>query len=224
MDQGGTLETPYFGTGDRDKAEIFELGGCNSAPRSSREAPRGRQTLFRVTSFLTLLLTFAGTGRGQASSITGNQAMLRQGSAGLGEALFAGKVRFRNGGPACASCHSIAGIPFPNGGTLGPDLTNAYQKLGPQGMQPAMETLFFRVMTPIYDQHPLTPEEQSDLIAFFQEAASGRAPRGNTQIIAGISLAGCVLLLVIANAVWHDRLKSVRRSLVERARRQEKIS
>jgi cytochrome c peroxidase len=188
------------------------------------EAPSQHRTLCGVTILLTSAVTLASTASGQVPSTPQDQGMPKQESVSPGEALFVGKVRFRNGGPACASCHSIAGLPFPNGGTLGPDLTNIYQKLGPQGMQPAMQTLFFRVMTPIYDPHPLTSEEQSDLIAFFQETPPGRAPGGNTQIIAGVSLAGCVILLLITSAVWHERLKSVRRTLVERARRQEKIS
>ena len=144
-------------------------------------------------------------------------AAAQQGSASQGEELFAGKVRFRNGGPACASCHSVAGIPFPNGGTLGPNLTHAYAKLGPQGMQPAMQTLFFNVMTPIYDQHPLTAQEQSDLIAFFKQAESRQAPRWNTQIIVAMGITVFLVLLLIAGLIWQDRLKSVRRILVAKA-------
>jgi hypothetical protein len=175
-------------------------------------------------SFPFLLIAFAAAGWGQAPVFAEGQAAPQQGSASRGEELFIGKVRFRNGGPACVSCHSVAGIPFPNGGTLGPDLTKAYQKLGPQGIRPAMQTLFFNVMTPIYDQHPLTVREQSDLIAFFQETTSAQAPRGKTRIVVGIGLVGCAALLVITGAAWHDRLRSVRRTLVERAGRREKIA
>jgi len=84
-----------------------------------------------------------------------------------------------------------------------------------------MQTLFFSVMTPIYDQHPLSAQGQSDLIAFFQEAAYGQAPHWNTQIIAGVSFIGFLILLVITSFLWKDRLKSVRRTLVEKATRQE---
>lgn len=171
--------------------------------------------------FLALSVALTRAVSGQRPPTQQDYAAPQEGSASRGEALFIGKVRFRNGGPPCMSCHSIAGLPFPNGGTLGPDLTKSYRKLGPQGMQPAMQTLFFKVMTPIYDPHPLTSEEQWDLIAFFQEAASGQGPRWNTQIIAGVSIVGLVLLLVITGLVWQDRLKSVRRTLVERAARQE---
>jgi mono/diheme cytochrome c family protein len=202
----GMTRSHAFGTGDMGKAE------------ASARIP------FRVAFLLTLLVVFGGIGLSQTPSITENPVVAKRGLASRGEALFTGKVRLRNGGPACISCHSVAGIPFPNGGTLGPNLTNAYKKLGPQGIQPAMRTLYFNVMTPIYDRHPLTPEEQTDLIAFFQEAASAPPAREDTQILVGISLAGCVVFLVIIHAVWQDRLKSVRRALVQRARRQEKAS
>lgn len=145
---------------------------------------------------------------------------LPPGSANTGKALFSGKVQFRNGGPPCAACHSIAGLPFPNGGTLGPDLTGVYHKLGPHGMQTAMKTLYFHVMTAVYDPHPLTLPERADLVAFFKEASTKPPPHLNTQIVAVIAVIGFLILLAIAHFVWRDRLKSVRRRMVERALRE----
>lgn len=140
--------------------------------------------------------------------------MLPAGSPDVGKALFTGKVHFHNGGPACASCHSIAGLPFPNGGTLGPDLTGVYQKLGPHGMQTAMKTLYFHVMTAIYDPHPLTLSERADLVAFFEQAATRPKPRLNTQIVALIAFAGFLILVGITHFLWRDRLKSVRVDII----------
>src|SRR3989337_709452 len=45
-----------------------------------------------------------------------------------GRALFTGARRLENGGPACMSCHSVAGLGALGGGALGPDLTLAYNK------------------------------------------------------------------------------------------------
>lgn len=182
-----------------------------------------RQKLFEIAVFLILFVAFSEKLSCHVVTAQGRPGVPEQGFASRGEEEFVGKVAFHNGGPPCVSCHSIAGVPFPNGGTLGPDLTQAYAKLGPQGMQPAMQTLFFNVMTPIYDQHPLTPQEQSDLIAFFREGVSGREPRWNTQIIAGVSFIVFVILLVITSFLWQDRLISVRRTLVEKAL-QERLS
>lgn len=83
-----------------------------------------------------------------------------------------------------------------------------------------MKTLFFRVMTPIYDPHPLTLQEQSDLIAFFQQAGSKPPPKYDTQEVVVIAFIGFLILLAISGYVGRKRLRPVRRGLVERARRQ----
>ncbi|MGH9431188.1 MAG: hypothetical protein ACRD3T_06570 [Terriglobia bacterium] len=83
-----------------------------------------------------------------------------------------------------------------------------------------MKTLYFHVMTSIYDQRPLTLQERADLVAFFEEAASKPTPHLNTQIIALMAFIGFLILLSITHFVWRDRLKSVRRTMVERAMRQ----
>lgn len=134
-----------------------------------------------------------------------------------GEALFAGRNPFHNGGPPCANCHSVAGLPFPNGGTLAPDLTGEYTKLGPEGMDVALQTLFFPAMTGVYDAHTLTPEERNDLDGFFAEASTKPPPRAVTPIIILFPIAGCAILLGITSAIWRNRLKGVRKRLVESA-------
>lgn len=143
-----------------------------------------------------------------------------EGSDTRGERLFTGVTRLHNGGPACISCHSIAGLPFPNGGTLGPDLTRAYKKLGTRGTQSAMQTLYFRVMTPIYSAHPLAPGEQADLIAFLKQAESKPESQWNTQIVILAPLLLVGVLVALTGFLWRDRVKSVRQTLVDRATRQ----
>jgi mono/diheme cytochrome c family protein len=139
------------------------------------------------------------------------------GSAIRGEALFAGRISFRNGGPACAACHSVAGLPFPSGGTLGPNLTHEYTKLGPEGLDAALETLYFPAMVPLYDPHPLTAAEQADLEAFFKSAGLEPSPPNITPLVALIALGGFLVLIVITWALWRDRIRGVRRKLVESA-------
>ncbi|MGP0073524.1 MAG: hypothetical protein ACLPWF_16540 [Bryobacteraceae bacterium] len=139
------------------------------------------------------------------------------GSALRGERLFTGDTHLHNGGPACVSCHSIAGISFPGGGTLGPDLTRAYRKLGPSGTQSAMQTLYFQVMTPIYGVHPLVPEEQADLMAFLEQAESRQQSQWSTQIVLLAALLLGAAFVALTGFLWRDRVKSVRRALVQRA-------
>lgn len=167
---------------------------------------------------LLLLVPLAGwTEQQPAPPLT---PQLTPGSPSHGELLFAGQIRFRNRGPACISCHSIGGISFPNGGTLGPDLTHTYATLGQPGAQAAIHTLYFGIMTPIYDQRPLTPDEQADLLAFLKQSQTTQQPQWITEtlILTAMILAG--ILLLITAILWRRRLRSVRWALVNRVRKQ----
>ena len=151
------------------------------------------------------------------------QETVLAGSAVRGKELFSGQVHFENGGPPCSACHSIAGLSFPNGGTLGPNLTHEYSKLGPQGTVIVLKTLYFPAMSPIYDSRPLSPEEQADLQAFLKETSAAQPTRSDTLAIAVAGLLGFFVLLIVTCAVWRDRLRSVRRSLLEKARTQGRL-
>jgi len=175
-------------------------------------ARRKRRIAFVV--FLTLLPLASSAQSEQPAQASADNA---DASAPRGEALFTGTVHLRNRGPACVACHTIGGLSFPNGGTLGPDLTNAYRKLGPAGAQAAIQTLYFRVMTPIYRAHPLFPDEQADLLAFLVQAEAKPAPQWNTQIILLIALGTSVILVVLTGLVWRRRVRSVRQTLIRRA-------
>lgn len=140
-----------------------------------------------------------------------------EGSAERGEELFTGQTPFKNGGPPCSGCHTVSGLPFPGGGTLGPNLTRTYSKLGPEGLSTALHTLFFPTMAPLYDRHLLTASERSDLFVFFKQADSRHVVRDHTIAVAAITLAGFAILLFLTWVLWHDRLRSVRRTLVETA-------
>jgi len=100
---------------------------------------------------------------------------------------------------------------------LGPDLTRAYRKLGPRGTQSAMQTLYFQVMTPIYGVHPLVPEEQADLMAFLEQAESRQQSQWSTQIVLLAALLLGAAFVALTGFLWRDRVKSVRRALVQRA-------
>jgi len=138
-------------------------------------------------------------------------------SVAAGRALFLGTVRFQNGGPACSACHSVAGLAFPEGGTMGPDLTRVYSKMGPEGLNSALETLFFPAMTPLFRYRPLTSNERRDLAALF-ESADRQQPATPTPAIGAISLAGFFILIAITGVAGRHRVRSVRRALLQRAR------
>lgn len=142
------------------------------------------------------------------------------GSAERGKELFSGSAAFQRGGPPCVSCHSVAGLPFPSGGSLGPNLTHTYTKLGSEGIDAALQTLFFPAMTPLYEAHQLTPQERNDLKAFFQQEDSQQVQEGRiTVIFILIALGGLVIFLILAGLIWRGRLRRVRKHLVESASR-----
>lgn len=174
-------------------------------------------SFLRFLALPLLFLVLAGNTLGQSSSAQLRESQLKTQSIQKGEELFAGRVPLRNGGPPCVTCHSVAGLPFPNGGTLAPDLTREYAKLGPEGIDTALQTLFFPAMTPIYDTHALTGEERSDLGAFLEQAGTKPPPRGITPIIVLIPIGGCVILLGLTSAIWRNRLQGVRRKLIDSA-------
>lgn len=135
-----------------------------------------------------------------------------------GDHLFNGQLPMHNGGPACIACHSAAGNRFPNGGTLGPDLTTIYTRIGAIGLGATLQTLFFPAMQPLYQSHSLTPQEQQALEAYFQSIAQQAPPRATPGIAAwaGITF---LILLGITGILGRRHTAGVRRRLVTAARR-----
>ncbi|MCC7415561.1 MAG: c-type cytochrome [Acidobacteria bacterium] len=142
----------------------------------------------------------------------------RASTVALGRQLFDGAIPFARGGPACASCHDTAGLPFPGGGTMGPDLTTAAARMGQQGIETALSTLYFPTMAPLFSTHPLTPGEQQALAAFLEQP-NGEASRPVVSTAAlGIALlAGCAILLAITGRAGRSRVHSVRLALLATA-------
>lgn len=142
-----------------------------------------------------------------------------------GKAIFSGVRRLAGSGPACISCHTVKGTGTLGGGRLGPDLTRVYERL--QGRKNMAAWLFAPAtptMSSVFRQHALKPEEILPLVAFFEEAArrggqDDSAARLNFFLL---GLGGAALGLVVMDAAWKRRFRSVRRMLVENARRVER--
>lgn len=135
-----------------------------------------------------------------------------------GRALYTGAKPFANGGAPCLACHGVAALGPAGGAGFGPDLTGIHEDYGPEGVASILETLPFPSMEPIYAGRPLTPSEQADLVAFFAEV-SGAEAVSIDKVLMMQAGAGVALLLILAAVVWRGRLRTVRRSLVEKATR-----
>lgn len=169
----------------------------------------------QVAALLAYLESQAGGAAGAVQPAA--PAALPVGDPAAGRALFMGTARFQNGGPPCLACHSIAGIGALGGGTLGPDLTAAFNKYGDAGLAVFLNTTPTLTMNAVWSRQPLIPQEQADLWAFLQQASlAARDPATLNQLI-GLSVVGCAALLLLAQLWWRRRLRGVRRPMVARA-------
>jgi len=94
----------------------------------------------------------------------------------LARALFDGAAPLASGGLACAACHSVREGDARRGGSLGPELTEAYLKYRDR----AMTTFFKRPCTPREPElgaaRYLTPEESFALKGYLRQLALAAAP------------------------------------------------
>lgn len=143
------------------------------------------------------------------------------GDAGAGKGLFTGSTAFKNGGVQCIACHSVNGMGFLGGGTLGPDLTNVYSVLG-DGIVSTLTNIPFPTMVPVFKEHPLNPEEARDLAAFFKGIAASQA-LNFTPLVLITALIGSLVLMLVIWFIWRHRLFPVREKMVESSRRRGKM-
>lgn len=137
-----------------------------------------------------------------------------------GEALFLGRQRLQADGPPCVSCHAVksAGSAL-GGGQLGPDLTLVYKRLnGQKGLEAWLSSPASATMKPIFNKHPLKPDEISALTAFFEQTSKQAGPESAGAyrlLFILLGLGGAALGLVVLGLVWKRRIRGVRRALVE---------
>ncbi len=161
-------------------------------------------TYLQKESSLTVRPTPVGTPAGN----------LLQGNPANGKAIFLGFVHLKNGAPFCIGCHNIDDTGILGGGTLAPNLTNAYTIYGDAGLEGILSNLPFLTMRPIYANNSLTLQEKADLRAFMKSVAG--TPQVNKEpLIILISLGGFVIIMLGFAIVWRNRLRGVRQQLVQ---------
>jgi mono/diheme cytochrome c family protein len=102
-----------------------------------------------------------------------------------GRQLFFGERHLRYGSAACSTCHSVQGAGL-RGGSLGPDLTNAYYRYQDQALTSFLKRPCFQWQAnsaAADGAHYLTPAESFSLKAFLRQAGS----QSNTSKQAGAS-------------------------------------
>lgn len=141
--------------------------------------------------------------------------------AAAGRNLYLGYQALQNQGPACITCHQVAGLPAPGGGVLGPDLTQTFARLGgARGLSAWLASPASLTMQPIFRGRPLAPAEITALTAWFQElsqqqgATASAATIANTVTFLLLGILGTLVFLGLLDWIWRRRFTAVREPLV----------
>jgi len=124
-----------------------------------------------------------------------------------GRDLFLGHRRLQQGGAPCFACHNVRGGSgnegVMGGGTLGPDLTFVYARLGEKGLTPALAQTASPIMHAVYGEAKLDADEQFALKAYFARLARNGAypPRERDFLLLGGEGMALVLGLATLNAL-----------------------
>lgn len=143
----------------------------------------------------------------------------------LGARLFSGAQPLYNGGPPCMSCHTVhnADVIVP-GGTLGPDLTRTFSRLGDKGLDATLAEPQFDMMKTIFGYRPLSEEEVFALRAYLYDSNKRGvgSQAGYALFLAG--LLGALIALIALNAAWSRRLSGGQERKLAVAAGQERTS
>ncbi len=129
-----------------------------------------------------------------------------------GEKYFAGTLKFKNGGPACITCHGAGEIGALGGGTLGPDLTNAYSSYTDKGLTKVLKSINFPTMIKLYKKKKLTDDEIYQLKShLWEKDRIGKVEKGYSKKFLFLGIIGFLLLLGFFDLVWKRRITTTRR-------------
>ncbi|GAB4461706.1 MAG: hypothetical protein Kow0070_19670 [Anaerolineales bacterium] len=144
------------------------------------------------------------------------------GDAERGQKLFMGYAHLEYEGPPCMGCHSVGENGLLGGGAVGPNLTDVSERLTDEEMAALLANRGAKispVMQPIYNTHPLTEGEQADLIAFLK-ASAGQPEVDREWLVVAISLGGFAATVGVLGFFYRNRLRSVRKALVNKAQKE----
>lgn len=172
-------------------------------------------TAERIEALIKFIDSKSGGAKTAAAATPAPEPEVPAGDPVRGRDLFSGALLFKNGAPACASCHAAAGLAWPGGGTLGPDLTGAAARLGGRkGLAAWLVSPPSPTMRPIFGSHPLDPLEEPDLAAYLEDAGKqgiAAGPETKTALLAAAG-GGAGFMLVLFGATWRRRRGAGRNS------------
>ena len=176
----------------------------------------------RAEKLVKLIVAESAKERSQFAGLQISDRPLTEADIQMGRELFMGAVRYENGAPACVSCHTLTGIGMLGGGRLGPDLTEAYDRLeGRKAISAWLGAPPSLVMQPVFKDHALESEEVVALVAYLKfvaEQEEGEAPASALQFVL-LGFAGSAFLLLLFDFLWRKRYRATRRPMLRTSRR-----
>lgn len=150
----------------------------------------------------------------------------------LGQNIFEGIVRLKNGGPSCNSCHHVQNDAVIGGGVLARELTTAFSRMGGEGITAMLPRdgaeSPFPVMQAAFQGKEITDEEVRALVSFLQNADKEGALQKPNQYSLKMFVAGCVgviVMMLFFTLVGKGRKKrSVNSSIYDRQLKSEDVS
>jgi mono/diheme cytochrome c family protein len=139
-----------------------------------------------------------------------------------GRDLYEARRPLAQRGPSCVSCHRLESVGGWGGGTLGPDLTRTSQRLGgARSVSTWLANPPTRVMRAVFRKQPLAGDEAFAIAAMLDDASrqSAGAAQSRTLPFVATGAAAALLALMAMALIWAQRLRSVRRPLVDAVRR-----
>jgi mono/diheme cytochrome c family protein len=172
----------------------------------------------KVEALINLLESESKLARSQFAGQVVSERVLGPADIKAGVRIFLGRSILKAGGPACFSCHTVEGMSGLGGGSLGPDLTKVFERLGGRkGLTSWLGAPATPTMQATFAQHGLEQGEVESLVAYFQAKAQFVDPPPPRQVFVGLGLAGACLVLWGLNMLWKKRLRGVRRAMVQNA-------
>lgn len=181
-----------------------------------------KQISLLLIALLASLLVGCGSGSDVKPAQPASAEAIANGNAENGRKLFMGYAHLEYEGPPCMGCHSVGANGILGGGALGPNLTNVSEKRSDDeiiGVLSNTGKVISPVMKPIYETNPLTEQEQADLLAFIK-ASAGEPEADRELLVFGISILGTVGAAIVFGFIYRNRLRSVRRALVNKAQKE----
>ena len=194
--------TKMIASGDPDAVAIFEEFNKVLMP----------DQVFTVKQVDSIMAYIESVGGVANAPIKVDMATKPAGNPERGAAVFQGVQRLISGGPACNSCHDLKHETVWGGGSLGVDLTQAYRRLGREGVEAILANPPFPLMKRAYQDHPIDKKEAAALVAFLWETAvemettapgEGERNWGLLLFIGGVI--GTGLLLALLGLLWRGR-------------------